>query len=68
MSDNAVDRISSVLKKDSNGGLTITELVDVSKLSRSAVRTALAKLDGADKVSVRKVGMAKIYYLNGKKR
>jgi len=33
--------------------------------SRSAVRTALAKLDGAGKVSIKKVGMAKIYSLIG---
>lgn len=55
------DKILRILSKGSNNGLTITELVKDSKFSRSAVRTALAKLDGAGKVSIRKVGMAKIY-------
>ena len=52
-------RIKNILKK--KGGLTITELVDVSNLSRSSIRIALAKLHGAGEVSVRKVGMAKLY-------
>ena len=55
------DKILKILSKGSKGGLTITELVKDSKSSRSAVRTALARLDGAGKVSIRKVGMAKIY-------
>ncbi len=48
-------------------GLSITELVNLSKLSRSAVRTAIAKLEGADKISFRNIGMAKVYLLNKKK-
>jgi len=64
--DRIVDKVSSALK-DSEG-LTITDIVKKTKLSRSAIRTALAKLDGADKVSVRKIGMAKVYSLNGQKR
>ncbi|MFH1917607.1 MAG: hypothetical protein ABIJ14_00660 [Nanoarchaeota archaeon] len=60
MGDNAITRIKRILEKNNNG-LTITELVDVSKLSRSAVRTALAELKGAKKVSLRKIGMAKVY-------
>ena len=42
-------------------GLTITELVSMSKLSRSTVRVILARLEGAERISFRKVGMAKIY-------
>ena len=62
------DKIIQVLKQNPRKGLTITELVLLSKLSRSALRTALAKLEGAKKVSIRKVGMAKIYSLDeGKK-
>ena len=60
---NVVDNIYSALKNFD--GLTITELVKKTKLNRSAVRTALAKLDGAEKVVIRKVGMAKVYSLNG---
>ncbi len=66
MNGDAVNKITKVLKRDSNGGLTITGLVDVSKLNRSAVRTALAKLEGAGKVEVRKIGMAKVYSLKRK--
>ncbi len=61
--DNVVDKVDSVLKK--SGGLTITDIVKKTKLNRSAVRTALAKLDGAEKVIVRKIGMAKVYSING---
>ena len=61
MSDNVVNNIDEILKENDNGGLTITELVKISKLSRSAVRTALAKLEGAGKVSIRIIGMAKVY-------
>lgn len=63
--DNIVNKIKRVLK-DSNG-LTITEIVRETKLNRSSVRTALAKLDGAEKVAIRKVGMAKVYLLSGGK-
>ncbi len=62
MPDKAVNKVSEILKKDSNNGLIITELVDISKLSRSAVRTALAFLEGAGEVSIRKIGMAKVYF------
>ena len=64
--DNVVDKVYSVLKKSS--GLTITEIVKKTKLNRSSVRTALAKLEGAEKVDVRKIGMAKVYLINGRER
>lgn len=64
--DGVVEKINSVLK--GSNGLTITDIVKKTKLNRSAIRTALAKLDGADKVSVRKVGMAKVYLINRRKR
>jgi len=47
--------------------MTITELVKNSELSRSAVRIALAKLEGAERVSIRNIGMAKLYLLNERK-
>ena len=61
-----VDKVYSALKN--SDGLTITEIVKKTKLNRSAVRTALAKLDGAEKVDIRKIGMAKVYLINGRKR
>ena len=67
MGEKVVDKVIKILKENYKTGLTITELVKVSKLSRHSVLTALAKLEGAGKVSIRKAGMAKIYSLNGGK-
>lgn len=53
------NKIISVLKKE----LSISDIVAVSKLSRSLVRTMLARLEGAEKVSFRKIGNAKVYSL-----
>jgi len=66
--DAAEERVARILKEYAKSGLTITEIVVKTELSRSAIRTALAKLDGAEKVIVRKVGMAKVYSLNEGKR
>ena len=68
MVDKTVNKIGEILKKDAkkdpiNRGLSITELVKISKLKRCAVRTALAELKGARKVHIRKIGVSKIYYL-----
>lgn len=62
MIDKNIARIIKILKENPEG-LTITELVKISKLSRHRVLTALAKLEGADKVLIRRAGMAKIYSL-----
>ena len=51
------------LLKNNKKGLTITDLVKLSKLSRSQIRTLLARLEGARKISFRKIGMAKVYYI-----
>ena len=60
--------VKLILKK-SHKGLTITNIVDKSKFSRSTVIKVLSMLEGAGKISFRKIGMAKIYSLNkrGKK-
>jgi len=50
-----------ILKKKKKFGLSITDIVNLSGLSRSTVRITLAKLEGAKKVVVRRVGMAKVY-------
>ena len=57
-----MNKIISVLKSNSDG-LTITDIVDKTKFGRSAVRTALANLEGGDKVSIKKIGIAKVYSL-----
>lgn len=61
---NAEKRIVDFLRKNSEG-LTITELVSLSKLSRSTVRVVLARLEGAEKIFFREIGMAKVYHLRG---
>jgi DNA-binding transcriptional ArsR family regulator len=61
-SRNVKNKLVKILKQNSKG-LTITELVGKSSLSRSAIIVELAKLEGANKVSVRRAGMAKIYSL-----
>ena len=58
-------KIKLILKKTSRG-LTITDIVNKSKFSRSTVINILSRLEGADKISFRKIGMAKIYSLNKK--
>ena len=62
------NKIIKILREDSREGLTITELVRVSGISRSTVRTILAWLEGAEKVSIRKIGMAKLYSLNKRRK
>jgi len=57
--------IYDIVRNSGDGGRTITEIVASSKLPRSVVRILLARLEGADKVSFRKVGMAKIYRVMG---
>lgn len=55
------EEIIGILKESNREGLSITQLVAISKLSRSRVRIIIAKLDGARQVNIRKIGMAKIY-------
>ena len=63
MFDKKTNKVVGILKKNLDRGLTITELVKASKLSRHTVITSLTKLEGAGKVSIRKIGMAKVYSL-----
>jgi len=64
--DDVINKVYLALKNSK--GLTITDIVKKTKLNRSSVRTALAKLDGAERVSVRKIGMAKVYFSNRRKK
>jgi DNA-binding transcriptional ArsR family regulator len=67
MEDKTLILILDFLKK-SKDGMTITDLVNCSGLSRSSIRTALAKLEGARKIIFRQVGMAKLYSVSGRKK
>ncbi len=55
------DKIIKELKSSKEGN-TISELAKKLKTSRNTVAIVFAFLEGAGKVSVRKAGMAKIYY------
>lgn len=58
-------KIINELKKNKEG-FTVSELASKLKTSRNTVSIAFAFLEGAEKVSIRKAGMAKIYYWNEK--
>ena len=52
-----------VLKKIREfNGMSITELVNETKLKRCQVRECLAFLEGAERINVRSVGMTKLHY------
>ncbi len=54
------DLVFNIIKK-SKEGMTITDITKGLSISRSAVRTALAFLEGQEKVIYRNIGMAKVY-------
>jgi len=58
--------VVEILKQ--NQGISITEVVNSSGLPRSRIRIILAKLEGAEKVRIRKVGMAKLYFFKKKEK
>lgn len=60
----AREKIIKELKKDKEG-YTISELAKKLKISRNTIAIAFAFLEGAKKVSIRKTGMAKVYYWEG---
>ena len=57
------EKIVKFLRKKKGFGLSISELSRLTNLSRFVVRMVLAKLEGANSVVVRRVGMAKVYLL-----
>ena len=59
--ENTRDRIILRLKKNP-AGYTISELSKILNLSRQTIANCFAYLEGAQKVNIRKTGMAKIYY------
>lgn len=50
----------------SDCGVTITDIVKQSGLSRGVVRIHLARLEGAKKILFKEVGMAKLYFMEYK--
>lgn len=59
---NTEKKVVGILRKNTDS-MTITDLVKVSDLSRSTIRVALARLEGARDVNIRIVGMSKLYSL-----
>ena len=59
------NKMLEIISSSGDSGCTITEIVTVSRLPRSVVRILLARLEGAEKIAFRKVGMAKIYCVVG---
>jgi predicted transcriptional regulator len=59
------DKIITELKNN-KAGYTISELSKKLKLSRQTISNCFAFLEGAEKVNIRKAGMAKIYYWSTK--
>ena len=59
------EKIISELKKNKEG-YTISELSKKLILSRQTIANCYAFLEGAQKVKIRKAGMAKIYYWSKK--
>lgn len=58
-----MDRETIIKKlKKKKEGYTVSELASKLKVSRHKISNIFAFLEGAEKVEIRKVGMAKIYY------
>lgn len=66
MKSNSPEKKILQILRNYKKGKTITELTEISELSRSAVRTSIARLEGANKIKYRSVGMAKLYFLKKK--
>ena len=49
-------------------GLTISDIAKALRISRNTAVVVLAELKGAEKVRVRPVGMAKLFYWQGGKK
>lgn len=61
-SSNAVEKIREALEKNKLG-LSITDLVRETDVSRGQIRTALAFLLGSQEIVERQTGMTKLYFL-----
>lgn len=64
--DKTREAIIKELKK-SKDGFTISELSKKLNLSRQTIANCFAFLEGAQKVTIRQAGMAKIYFWEDKK-
>ncbi|MGV8150851.1 MAG: immunoglobulin-like domain-containing protein [Candidatus Woesearchaeota archaeon] len=58
------EKIISEILAEHTIGASITDIEKISGISRSTIRTSLARLEGANLIKLRKIGMAKVYTLN----
>ena len=56
-----IDSVTELIRKHKEG-LTVSEIASLLKISRNTAAVALANLEGAGKIKVRAVGMAKLHY------
>ena len=56
------EKIIKELRKNPDG-FTVSELSKKLSLSRQTIANCFAFLEGAEKVKIRQVGMAKVYYI-----
>jgi len=61
-------KVISLLKKNQLTGMTITDFVKASMISRSRIKTAISRLEGAKKISYERISNAKLYFLEGDKK
>ncbi len=60
-------RILKELKKSKDKyGLSLTDLVNKTSLTRDNIRIAIANLLGAEKITETRIGMSKLYSVGGK--
>lgn len=58
-------RIVSILRQNPRG-LTISKIAKLVGVHRSTIPKHLYELKGENKVTIREVGVARLFYLNGK--
>jgi len=61
MSEDKEEKVINFLKKN-HRGLTIIELSRLTKYSTHTISVILAKLEGAQKIDIKRAGSAKLHY------
>ncbi len=59
--------ILGLLKKDTEG-ITISEIAERLELHRHTITKYIYRLEGREAIKIRKIGIAKLCYLNGGKK
>lgn len=59
------ERIIGLLKKDTEG-ITISDIAEKLELHRHTITKYIYRLEGRETIKIRKIGIAKLCYLNDK--